>query len=399
MLRPALRPQLLTVDSVLYGRHFDSRLSPRAAGAKLLKRNLSDLAAMGGRPTAAVVALCLDGRVRRQWLEGFYRGLAACARRHHVAIVGGDIAQADGGLAASLTLLGTVAGPRALTRTGGRPGDHLYVTGVLGGSVRSGHHHAFQPRLAEGAWCARRPEVRAMIDLSDGLAKDAPALCPPGTAPALFAAALPRREGASLAAALTEGEDYELVFAVAARADRPAFERAWRRAFPRVRLSWIGRLARRGELPPDALVPRRFPRLRAPAARAMKIARAPAGGNPHRHGGRRPAKWPPGWRRSLPADATLALHGDLGAGKTTFVQGLARAWRVSGPVTSPTYTIFTLHRGDRLCVHLDGYRLEAPGAGRRPPAGGFSCQPLLPGGRVAGKARLPPPRRRLASGL
>jgi thiamine-monophosphate kinase len=254
VLRPALRPQLLTVDSVIYGRHFDSRLPPRAAGAKLLKRNLSDLAAMGGRPTAAVVALCLDGRVRRRWLEGFYRGLAACARRHQVAIVGGDVAQTDGGFAASLTLLGTVAGPRALTRTGGRPGDHLYVTGVLGGSVRSGHHHDFQPRLAEGAWCARRPEVRAMIDLTDGLAKDAPALCSPGTAPALFAAALPRRQGASLAAALTEGEDYELAFAVGARADRPAFERAWRRAFPRVRLSWIGRLVRRPEMPPDALV-------------------------------------------------------------------------------------------------------------------------------------------------
>lgn len=62
----------------------------------------------------------------------------------------------------------------------------------------------------------------------------------------------------------------------------------------------------------------------------------------------------------LPPDATLALHGDLGAGKTTFVQGLARAWRIAGPVTSPTYTIFTLHRGDRLLLHLDGYRLEAP---------------------------------------
>ena len=63
---------------------------------------------------------------------------------------------------------------------------------------------------------------------------------------------------------------------------------------------------------------------------------------------------------ALPADGTLALHGDLGVGKTTFVQGLARAWGVAGPVASPTYTIFTLHRGARLLVHLDAYRLDSP---------------------------------------
>jgi thiamine-monophosphate kinase len=268
VLRPARAAQLITVDPVIYNRHFDARLPARAVGAKLLKRNLSDLAAMGGRPTAAVVGLILDPRVRRSWLEGFYRGLAACARRYGVPIVGGDVAQAPGALAATLTLLGTVAGPRALTRTGARPGDHFYVTGVLGGSRRSGHHAEFLPRLAEGAWCARRPEVRSMIDLSDGLAKDILALTPRGAAAALYAAALPRRPGAGIAASLGEGEDYELAFTVAARADRPAFERAWRRAFPRTRLTWIGRLARAGAVPPDALVLaeyRGYEHLRAPS--------------------------------------------------------------------------------------------------------------------------------------
>ena len=62
--------------------------------------------------------------------------------------------------------------------------------------------------------------------------------------------------------------------------------------------------------------------------------------------------------KSLPPDATLALHGDLGVGKTTFVQGLARGFGITEPVTSPTYTIFTLHRGARTLVHLDAYRLE-----------------------------------------
>ncbi len=63
----------------------------------------------------------------------------------------------------------------------------------------------------------------------------------------------------------------------------------------------------------------------------------------------------------FPADTTLALHGDLGAGKTTFVRGLARAWGVTGPVTSPTYAIFNLHRGAaRRLVHMDAYRLARP---------------------------------------
>lgn len=249
VLRPSRGRQLITVDPVIYGRHFDRSIPPRAVGAKLLKRNLSDLAAMGGRPVAAVLALTLDPRTSCRWLEEFYRGLAAAARRHHVAVVGGDIAQADGIVAASLTLLGEAAGLRVLTRTGARAGDDLYVTGVLGGSVRSGHHFRFVPRLAEGAWLARLPAVRAMMDVSDGLAKDLHALTPAGSEPALEPACLPRRRGSDLRSALTEGEDYELVFALAAATDAAEFRRKWRRAFPRLRLTRVGRLVRRGERP------------------------------------------------------------------------------------------------------------------------------------------------------
>ena len=249
---PAARGrQLITVDPVIYPRHFDDAVPARAVGAKLLKRNLSDLAAMGGRPTAAVLALTLDARVSVAWLEGFYRGLAACARRYRVPIVGGDVAQADGSVAVSLTLLGTATGPRVLTRTGARSGDHIWVTGRLGGSLRRGHHFKFIPRLAEGAWLARRAEVRAMMDVSDGLAKDLHALTPSGTVPALDATAVPRHAGCDLRAALTDGEDYELVFATAATTDHAPFVRAWHRAFPRVRLTCIGRFQR--TLPAGAL--------------------------------------------------------------------------------------------------------------------------------------------------
>jgi len=249
VLAPSKGRQLITVDPVIYGRHFDDTVRPRDVAAKLLKRNLSDIAAMGGRPVAAVLALTLDARVSRVWLEQFYRGLAATARRYRVAIIGGDLAQADGVVAASLTLLGEATGPRVLTRTGARAGDWIYVTGRLGGSRPGGHHFRFTPRLEEGRWLARRAGVRAMMDVSDGLAKDLHALTPAECRPVLEPAALPRRRGADVRAALTDGEDYELVFAVARATDRVALAKAWRLAFPRTPLTCIGTFVRGARAP------------------------------------------------------------------------------------------------------------------------------------------------------
>lgn len=250
---PAARgPELITVDPVIYPRHFDATVPPHAVAAKLLKRNLSDLAAMGGRPRAAVLALTLDPRVNARWLERFYRGLAACARRYRVPVVGGDVAQADGQLAASLTLLGEAAAERVVTRTGARCGDALYVTGRLGGSLASGRHHSFIPRLREGAWLAARPEIRSMMDLSDGLAKDVHALTPRGAEPAIFAADLPRHRHVTVEQALTDGEDYELVFTVTDGAGN-TLAADWRRDFPRVPLTRIGQFVRRGRRPAGAL--------------------------------------------------------------------------------------------------------------------------------------------------
>jgi thiamine-monophosphate kinase len=242
---------LLTVDPVILGVHFAPNAPARAVGGKLLKRNLSDIAAMGGRPGAAVVALALDGRVSLRWLSGFFRGIAAQARRWGVPVVGGDVSRLDGGFCASLTLTGTAPG-RVLLRSGARSGDWIYVTGVLGGSLGSGHHLSFKPRLAEGRWLAGRPEVRSMIDVSDGLAKDLRALAPRGTEPAVYAEMLPLRKGASVANALEDGEDYELAFSVRSHGRR-ALERAWQAAFPRTRLSCIGRFAGKGSVPPGAV--------------------------------------------------------------------------------------------------------------------------------------------------
>jgi thiamine-monophosphate kinase len=263
VIPPTRNQQLVTTDPVIHGRHFDDTVAPRAVGAKLLKRNLSDIAAMGGRPVAAVVSLALAPNTRLSWLRDFYLGLAACARRQGVGIVGGDITQGPRGFfGAFLTLHGESTGRRVVTRGGARPGDRIYVTGVLGGSLR-GHHYTFTPRLAEGAWLAQRPEVRAMMDVSDGLAKDLRALTPGGLAPAIDAAAVPLSAAARRAAratrrsalhhALGDGEDYELLIVVRRRANPTWFERAWKKRFPQLKLTLIGTFARLGKLPAGAL--------------------------------------------------------------------------------------------------------------------------------------------------
>ena len=251
---PAVRGDtLLTVDPVVYGVHFDDAVTSRQVGRKLMSRNLSDIAALGGTPRAALVALALDPSTDKGWLEGFYRGLAQVARAHSVRVIGGDVTS-HRGFAATLTLIGT-AGKRTLTRQGARIGDWIYVTGLLGRSLQSGHHHRFTPRLDEGAWLAAQPEVRSMIDVSDGIGKDLPALMPRGGMASLDSSALPLRPGASVAQAQADGEDYELLFSLRGDADRAAFERRWKRRFPRLRLSAIGQF-----------IPRKSPRGGQPAA-------------------------------------------------------------------------------------------------------------------------------------
>ena len=253
VIPPARRHQLVTTDPVIFGQHFDDTVPPRAVGAKLLKRNLSDIAAMGGRPVAAVVSLALAPNTSVAWLRRFYQGLAACALRHRVKIVGGDITEGPADFfGAFLTLHGESTAARVVTRTGARGGDAIFVTGRLGGS-RAGHHYRFTPRLAEGAWLAQQREVVAMLDVSDGIAKDVLALTPKGFTAAVEPALLPVSRAAQVAArtsgrpawmhALADGEDYELLFVLRATADRARFTRRWRRRFA-TPLHHIGHFAR-----------------------------------------------------------------------------------------------------------------------------------------------------------
>lgn len=243
------RDQLVTVDPVIYGEHFDDKISARGVGAKLFNRNLSDIAAMGGRPRAAVIALAMSKDVKIEWLRDFYRSLAHIARKHRVPIIGGDIAHQPTGITATMTLIGESSHKRTLTRHGAREGDWIFTSGKLGGS-RLDWHWKFTPRLAEGQWLASRPEVRAMMDISDGLAKDLASLKPKGTRAVLSEKMIPISRSAgkmsktsnqpALFHALTDGEDYELLFVVNGRTKPETLLRAWSEHFD-LPLACIGR--------------------------------------------------------------------------------------------------------------------------------------------------------------
>jgi thiamine-monophosphate kinase len=229
---PAAGPLLASVDSVVEGVHVDLALcSPGDVGWKALMGALSDLAAMGAAPLAALVALCVPGGTGEGELAaGVMAGVAEAAAATGCAVVGGDVSGASE-LAVAVTVLGTVedGGPPPVPRAGARPGDVVLVTGPCGGSaaglreLRAGRgdgaavaaYRRPLARLREGE-LARRAGAHAMIDISDGLALDLHRLADAsGVGFALDR--VPVASDATEDEALGGGEDYELVVVCAAR--------------------------------------------------------------------------------------------------------------------------------------------------------------------------------------
>lgn len=242
---------LYKCDAVVEGVHFTPETSPERIGRKALARPLSDVAAMAGRPISALVTLGLPRHFQTEWIEALYQGMAALARRYGVSISGGETTTSPQGIFLSVSVLGTVEPSRCVLRSGGKPGDALFVTGELGGSL-SGKHLDFEPRLAEGEWLARHYPIHAMMDLSDGLAEDLRRLQEAsGTGAELLASSLPISRAARLRAAaggkppleaaLTDGEDFELLLALPSPQAVPLLD-AWKKAFPKLKLTCIGRL-------------------------------------------------------------------------------------------------------------------------------------------------------------
>jgi len=237
---------LLKTDCVVEGRHFLPREKAEAVGWKAACRAVSDIAACGGEPRFALVTCVLRRMQSGRWIDGLYRGIRRAARTYGFEVIGGELARTEGPAVINLAVTGEVRSREFTGRSGGRPGDVLFVTGVLGASMQSGWHLRFTPRVNEARWLVKNFRPRAMMDLSDGLAADLPRLAAESaTGYVLDLARVPRRRGASLRQALGEGEDFELLFAVP-RAKAARLAAAWKKNFPRVRLTAIGHLAARG---------------------------------------------------------------------------------------------------------------------------------------------------------
>jgi thiamine-monophosphate kinase len=168
---------LVGVDQVLDGVHFDSAVhSPRAIGRKAMNRNLSDCAAMGCLPAAAVVTVALPTGVGDEFAKELFLGIKEAGEAHDAIIVGGDTGSWPGKLVVTVTILGKSEDVAPIPRTAAKPGDGIYVTGKLGGSIL-GRHMTFEPRVQLGRKLAENETPTAMIDLSDGLSRDLAHLC------------------------------------------------------------------------------------------------------------------------------------------------------------------------------------------------------------------------------
>ena len=234
--------QLLKTDCVIEGIHFLKTADPCKAGWKALARALSDIAAMGGTPEYALVTVAASPKTEVKWLKLFYAGVLRLAEKFNVCVVGGETARSPGPFFCSITLTGTVNAKHCITRSGGRAGDALYVTGRLGGSIH-GKHLTFTPRITEAQWLAQKFPVHAMMDLSDGLGSDLPRLAQAsGTGFMVFEEKIPVTKGCTTQNALADGEDYELLFAISPR-ESIRLETAWKKRFPRLPLTRIGELS------------------------------------------------------------------------------------------------------------------------------------------------------------
>ena len=241
---------LVTTDFSLEGVHFRREWHPAdSVGHRCLTRGLSDIAAMGGDPTAAFLSLALPADLPQAWVNAFIKGVLRLGREYNVPLAGGDTAESPAGVLADIVVVGRVPAGKALLRSGARPGDSIYVTGELGRSaatlerLREGGmaalglkgkpryaardpHFYPQPRIAVGRWLRAKGLATAVIDVSDGLSTDLGHICEESGVGALVVeAAVPRPSGlptSSLHYALHGGEDYELLFTVPGRRAVPA---------------------------------------------------------------------------------------------------------------------------------------------------------------------------------
>ena len=245
---------LFKTDAMVEGIHFTRETPPEKIGRKALARCLSDIAAMAGTPSVALVTIGLPENFDAEFVARIYDGLNALAEKYRVAIVGGETTTNPERIFISIALLGTVARGKQILRRGAKTADAIFVTGELGGSLLE-KHLDFEPRIVEANWLAENFSIHSMIDLSDGLAGDLRHILNASKAGAkLLKSAIPVSRAAKLqsrvesrgsktplAAALTDGEDFELLFTIASKNAVKLLD-AWKKQFPKLKLSCIGKI-------------------------------------------------------------------------------------------------------------------------------------------------------------
>ena len=239
MIRVGNHQLLAAKDFLVEGRHFLSTASMAQIGRKAVTRNISDVAAMAAKPVAILAACVLPRSITQASAQELVDAISRTAAHFGAPLIGGDtcVHVANGPLTISVTVLAQpLEGVKPILRGGARAGDQLFVTGALGGSLAKdggGHHFTFEPRLEEAHALARLlgDDLHAMMDLSDGLARDGARFAQASALQAvIIAEQLPsttacvkaHTQAKAWQGALGDGEDYELLFAVAADVQMPS---------------------------------------------------------------------------------------------------------------------------------------------------------------------------------
>ena len=244
------RQLIFKTDAVVENVHFTREASWERIGCKAISRCLSDMAAMAGNPISALITLGIPQDFLEEDVLKIYEGLIRRAKTFGVSISGGETVKVEKSVFLSVSMVGWIRKNRLCLRSHVQPGDALFVTGELGGSIL-GKHLDFVPRVKEAQWLAEHFDIHAMIDLSDGLSGDLRRLIEAsGIGVHLLKESIPVSKEAKLLAkergthplnhALNDGEDFELLFAIAPNKAVSVLD-AWKETFPGLRLSCIGK--------------------------------------------------------------------------------------------------------------------------------------------------------------